>query len=119
MARTQLAVQSITKSGITPSYSAATVDGFAFDNSSGKVFLHVKNTSGSACTVTVDVPVTVEGLVVADLTFSVPATTGDKMIGPFSPSVYSQDSTTPDLDEAVLVNFSVQSGVSVAALKLA
>ncbi len=66
MPRTALAVQEITRAGLTPSYSAANVDGHSILNG-GREVLHVK-TGGTACTVTIQTPGTVDGQAVADRT---------------------------------------------------
>lgn len=51
---------------------------------SRSTLLRVKNASGSQITVTIDVTRQVEGLNVADATFTVPATTGDVIWSGFS-----------------------------------
>lgn len=111
MARTALTVQDLAASGITPSYTAAIADGHSV-HGDGKTFLHVKNSGGSACTVTIQTPATVSGLAVAEQTVSVPATTGDKMIGPFPPNTYNQ------VDGDVYIDYSVTTGVTVAAIRM-
>ena len=57
--RTALTVQQTTRSGLTPSYSAANVDGHSIPNTGAEI-LHIK-TVGTACTVTVEIPGTVDG----------------------------------------------------------
>lgn len=53
----------------------------------GKVVLLVANSAGSAGTVTVVTPGTSDGLAVADLTVSVPAS-GSRYIGPFDEETF-------------------------------
>ena len=118
MARTELTVQNISRTGLEPTYSAANVDGHAFNNASGRIFLHILNTGGAACTVTIVTPITVDGKDVPDQTFSVQATTGDKLSGPFPAAVYNQVDSTLSIDKAVWVGYSATSGVTVAAIKL-
>ena len=119
MARTELTLQTTTRAGIAPTYTAATVDGFAVNNEYYRVILHVKNGNASPCTVTVQTPGTVDGLAIPDLTVVVPATTGDKMIGPFPGAVYNvDDSATTGVKKALIVTFSVQASVTVAAFKV-
>ena len=113
MARTTLAVQQIERSGLAPAYSAANVDGHAVPNN-GVTFIQVKNVSGSPVTVTIQLPQTVDGQTVPNKTVSVPATTGDRMIGPFTPALYNQPNT-----DQVYVDFSAVTSVTVAALRLA
>jgi hypothetical protein len=111
MARSALTVQTISLSGVTPSYAAANVDGHEFTND-GKTFLQVKNTSGSPITVTLQTPATVDGVALADPTVSVPATTGDKMIGPFPTRAFNQSGGV------VYVDFSAVTNVTVSAFHL-
>jgi hypothetical protein len=74
--------------------------------------LEVKNTGASPCTVTITTPITVEGVALTDPTVVVPITTGDKLIGPFSPQVYNNS------NGRVYVDFSTGTGVTAAAFKL-
>ena len=88
-----LATQSVTRAGLAPAYAAAAGGGdtFAPDRNS---FLQVKNGSGGAITVTIVTPRTdAVGNPVADNTISVPATTGDRMIGPFPAEIYGDPTT--------------------------
>lgn len=116
MARETLAVQSTARTGLVASYTAATADGHAFDNSTQNVFLHVKNGSGVSTTVTIDMPKTVDGLAVPDRTVTV-AAGAHTIIGPFSRDIYNQVSTTPAITEAVLVNASPTTSITYAAIK--
>jgi len=54
--------------------------------------LHFKNTDGSADTITIQTPRTVDGQAVAELSVTVPATTGDLMVGPFPPGTFNDGS---------------------------
>ncbi len=96
MARTEITKQTIVQAGHLPSYAPANAGGHSFEGS-GRVFLHVKNTGAAACTVTIQTPVAVAGLAVAEQTVQVPATSGDKMIGPFDPHAFNRplDGLTP------------------------
>lgn len=106
--RTALAVQQISRSGLTPAYTAANVDGHAIPNSDG-MFLHVK-TVGTGCTVTVEIPGTVDGQAVTNRSI-VLGTNTERMIGPFPPSTYNQ------ADGSVNVNFSAVTAVTCAAFR--
>jgi hypothetical protein len=117
MARTALSVQTPSTSGLNATYTAATVDGHAFNNEDGNVLLHVKNGGAVSVTVTIDVAKTVDGLVVPDKTVSIPAGE-DRFIGPFTESVYNQNEVVTGIAEAILVNTSVQASVTYAALKV-
>lgn len=114
MARTAITPQVIlrTSNGLTPSYGAVDqANGNQFQNT-GREILHVKNTNGATRTLTVATPGSVDGLAVADPTFVIPATTGDKFIGPFPPGVYNQN------DGNVWLDWDASSGVTIAVLRL-
>ncbi len=88
-----LAVQSITRAGLAAAYAAAAGGGDTF-LPDGRTFLHCKNASGGAITVTIVTPRTDPyGNAIADNTVSVPATTGDRMIGPFPAEAYADPTT--------------------------
>lgn len=116
MARSEVTAQSISRSGITPSFAAADANGHKFRND-GKVFLEVKNASASPITVTIQTPGTIDGLAITDRTVTVAATTGDVMIGPFPPGAYNQKSGS-DRD-MVYVDYSAVTSVTVALFRLA
>lgn len=112
MARTALTVQPVSIAGLAPAYTAADQpNGHEFVND-GNMLLHVKNTGGGACTVTLQTPAVVSGVAVSDPTVSVPATTGDRMIGPFDPTIFNQ------AGGLVYVDLSTGTGVTLAAIKL-
>ena len=108
MARGTISVQTISRSGLEPSYASASADGDAFANN-GRTFLHIKNT-GTEKTVTIVTPNTVDGLAISDRTVTVDATTGDVMVGPFPTNIYNQS------DDTVYVNYSSETDVTVAAI---
>lgn len=81
-------------------------DGNSF-NANAKTLLRVVNAAGAPITVTVHTNRSVEGLAVADDTFSVPATTGDVIYSGFSNIFHWNDTG------GVWVEFS--SGTSVTA----
>lgn len=105
-----LTVQDVTAAGITPSYTAADVDGDLFANN-GRVMLHIKNGGTASITVTIvsaktcnfgfqhDVPVTIDD-------------GSEKMIGPFTPERFN------DGGGMVQVNYSAVASVTVAALEI-
>lgn len=106
MARTDLAVQRVTRSGLDPAYEAANVDGHAVTND-GRTILHVKNGDTVAHSVTVVTPKQVHGLDVADLVVSVPAG-GERLFGPFPPVTFGR---VADVD------YDAVTGVTVAAFR--
>jgi hypothetical protein len=82
-----LTVQTPNVVGITPTYAAGSSGGDTFAALAGaRYLLHMKNTSGGALTVTIDDPTspvpagTLAATFNPDITISVPATTGDKMM---------------------------------------
>lgn len=112
MPATARTVQQMSRAGLAPSYSAPdAVNGESIANN-GQTFLHVKNTGGAACTVSFDLPNQVDGQTPPDKTVSVPATTGDRMIGPFPIGQYN------DSNGNLGVTYSTATGVTVAAINL-
>jgi hypothetical protein len=84
-----LSKQKLSLAGLAPTYAAAAAGGDTFVNDQAdgsRTFLHIKNTGGSPITVTLDDPNSKqpEGSTAwnPDLAVTVPATTGDRMIGP-------------------------------------
>ena len=115
MAYTNIAVQSITKSGLAPTYTAATaVDGNMFTNT-GKEFIHVVNADAGAINVTIPTPATVAGLSIEDKVVAVPGNT-DMMIGPFEAGFFNQPAGGTDAGK-VYVQYSAVVNVTVAALR--
>lgn len=108
MARTALTVQQVTRSGLTPSYGAANVDGHSVGNAGTEV-LHVK-TGGTGCTVTILIPGKVDGQTVPGKAIVI-GTSSERLIGPFPPSIYNQASGE------IYVDFSAVTSVTIAALR--
>lgn len=107
-------VQKIVKEGLTTSAvstSLLSADTQTFTND-GRTFLHFKKTGAGAATVTVVSQQTYQGLAIANLTFSVPATTGDVFAGPFPASVFN------DASSNVSFYFSDTVGLSFEILRL-
>ena len=108
MARTALTVQTISRSGITPTYSAANVDGHSIP-ADGIAFVHVK-TVGTGCTVSVPVPKTVDGQAVTSRSYVI-GTNSERMIGPFKSDPYGQ------ADGTVSIDFSAVTAVTIGAFR--
>ena len=109
---TALTVQTLFFTGTTPSFAAAAAGGNSFANSSGDVFIEIKNV-GSAINVTVTVASNVvDGLTIADLSATIPATTGDKMLGPFNIGRFNDGSGN------VNIAFSSVTSVTIGAFRL-
>lgn len=108
MARTALTIQQITRSGLTPSYGAANVDGHSVANA-GEEILHVKTTS-TGCTVTFLIPGKVDGQSVPGKAIVI-GTASERFFGPYPPGIYNQASGE------IYVDFSAVTGVTVAAFR--
>lgn len=107
-----LTVQQVALTGLNPSYAAASAGGDSFDND-GRTVLHVKNTNASSRTVTVaSQKPAVPGLAPSNNAVSVPATTGERFIGPFDPTVWN------DSNGDVQVTYSADAGVTIAAIRI-
>ncbi len=90
-----LTTQVITRSGITPSYTAVAGGGDACE-CSDDIYLHFKNTNAATYTVTLAIPAGASGysnVAYTSTTLTIPATTGDKMIGPISGALYKDPTT--------------------------
>jgi hypothetical protein len=110
VARGSLAVQQIKSDGLSPVYTPATADGHAFVND-GEVALHVINGGASPVTVTIETPLTIDGLAVSDRTITIPAGE-ERFVGGLSPRTYNQ------ADGTVFVNAAPQTSVTYAALRV-
>jgi hypothetical protein len=77
-----LAIQQVTITGITPTYSAVSASDTVYPDDN--VFLHVKNAGGTQDNCTVVTPGSIFGQAIPDVVVAVPITTGDKMIGPLN-----------------------------------
>ena len=81
-----LSTQQISRAGITPSYAAVTGGGDACEVGDD-VYLHFKNTNAATYTVTLAIPAsasTYPNVTYTNPAIVIPATTGDKLIGPIS-----------------------------------
>ena len=108
-----LTTQSISRSGLTTSFTSAAGGGDSF-TPDGQTLLRVKNASGSIITITVVSPGSViEGVTKGDVTFTVPATTGDVIAGPF-PAEHFADPT----DGLADITYSGVTSLTVAALRV-
>lgn len=90
MADKTIVPQRISAAGVIPSRTSSllTADTHIVRNN-GKMWLHFLKTGAGDCIVTVQTPATVGGLAVAERTFTVVATSGDIVAGPFAPGVYN------------------------------
>ncbi len=109
-----LPVQDITRSGLNPSYVAASVSGDEFAND-GSVYPEVVNGSGVSVTVTIVSQSTDDGLAVADRTVVVPAGERRK-IGPFPKATYNV--TSGASAGRVQMTYSAVTSVTVGVFRL-
>jgi hypothetical protein len=105
---TALTPQVVSIAGTAPTYNAAGAGGDTVP-AGERTWIHVKNGSASPITVTVTTPGTVSGLAIADVSVSVPATTGEKLIGPLPTSLFG---------DPVQIAYSAAASVTVAALQI-
>lgn len=109
-----LATQDIDLDGLQPAYAAAAAsDTFVPD---ADTFIHVKNAGGSSDTVGIATPGTLPGgggiLAIGDAGGSVPATTGDRMFGPFPYELFADPATG-----LATITHSFTTSVTVAVLR--
>jgi len=94
VARVQIPVTSIVKTGTTP---PAQTDGDSTNNhyfvNDGTTWLEIVSSDASSQTVTVETSKTVDGYALADQTLAVPAG-ATRLIGPFTTGTFNQPSTT-------------------------
>ena len=115
MADVTLTGEAMVEGGLAATYNSSlnTADTH-FVNNDGRTFLHFKKTGAGAANVTIVTPRTLGGRAVADLVVVIPATTGDKFLGPFPPAIFNAPGThnlTWTVDEVT--------GLSVAVVRLA
>lgn len=109
MARTVLTAQPATDAGLTPTYVAAdAANGMTYRLVPHRI-LHVLNGSGSALTVTINTPGTVNGLAIADRTITV-AAGAPAFIALGSDAPYAQ------ADGTCYVDFSSATSITVAVI---
>lgn len=114
MADVQIATQTVSKTEIAPTFTTLNaVDVYYVPNNTIRTILYFKNTNAGAATVTFDVTQTIDGLTIADHTISVPATTGERVVGALATRF-----TVEGGAEAGKLKFScnLATGVTVAAL---
>lgn len=121
MAYTKITPQQVVEAGTAGTYAAPSGAGAGNGDSipgDGRTFLHVKNTGGTVLTVTIKIPFVAYGHTIADATVTVPATTGDKMIGPFPAKPYNQPTSNATHAGRVLVEYSSVTSMTRAVVSL-
>lgn len=112
MATVQIATQTLSTTAAAPTFTALNAtDTYYVPNNGGKTVLYFKNTNGSICTVTFDITKVYEGQTFVDLAFTVPATTGERVIGGFGAIL---ESASPQANK-LKFSIDIATGVSVAA----
>lgn len=105
-----LSVEQVDQDGLDATYNAVAASD-KFDNSSGRVIIHVKNGDASSDTVTIVTTKTLGGLDLDDATGTVPAGE-ERFLGPFSKGIYN------DIDDLVEVQHSNTTSITMAVIKI-
>jgi hypothetical protein len=120
---TALTIQNISAAGVTPSYQAATAsDTVPGASGSERLFIHAKNTNAATATVTIQ-PVSptsaripgVGNITVPNIAVTIPATTGDKMIGPIPQAYIDATGTVTIANTGTITNLTLAALVLPAA----
>lgn len=118
MARTELTVQEIDRTGLTPAYvSGDDINNHSFDNVSQNVFVHVKNGGGSPINATFITSQVVDGRAVGDLVIAV-TNAEERIVGPFRNDLYGQADSENGIAQAVLLDLSDDTSVTLGAFML-
>jgi hypothetical protein len=113
--RVTVTPQTCVATGITETFVAATAEGISIPGD-GRTVVHVKNTS-TQITATVQTPETRGGLAVSEQVVTIPATTGDKILGPFPAAQYNRPSGGSDAGR-VWIDWSAITGVTYSCFTL-
>jgi hypothetical protein len=105
-----LAQQVVALSGLTPAYGAAAASTTV--TCGERSFLHVKNAAGASMTVTLTATAKVRNQAVANSVITVPATTGDVMIGPITADLFASAAD----GVSASITYSATTSVTVANL---
>lgn len=102
-----------TGNGLSATYQTLNSGGDKFSPGSG-VIVHAKNTNAATRTITFTTPGLVQEFAIADMTATIPATTGDKFLGPFPPELFAGS------DGLVAMTYDVNppAGLTIAFLKI-
>lgn len=103
-----LTVSSVDRNGVdlAAGLVAAAGGGDSFPNT-GTELLVIQNTSGSIITVTMVIQSTVDAQTVTSRTFTVAATTGLKIVGPFPTTIYNDTNSRVNLTYSGVTNLKV------------
>lgn len=117
MPRTVLTKQALSDAGVAATYVTPDATGVAIPDNDGETIVIVKNASGAPITVTPKAYLTVNGQALTNKTVSVPATTGERIIGPFPVAVYNRAVGDTDPND-VYLDFSAVTSVTITCLGL-
>jgi hypothetical protein len=92
MPRVNIPITQLSQAGVAPpaQVSSDATNDHELAYNDGRVFIEVSNVNASPQSVTIPTPGQVSGLNIDDITVSVPATTGVRLIGPLSPGLVNQ-----------------------------
>jgi hypothetical protein len=105
-----LVQQAVALTGLAPTYSPAAASTTV--TCGERSFLHVKNTAGASMTVTITATAKIRNQAVSNAVITVPATTGDMMIGPITSDLFA--SAADGVSAAI--TYSSTTSVTVASL---
>ena len=106
MARVTLTPSILSVNGVVFSPVAAETDGNAFPNTGNQLF-YIKNGSGGNVVVTIQTPLTVVGLAVAEATRTL-ATTEEYVFGVFPTHVFNQSNGEVWIDYDIVTSVTIQ-----------
>lgn len=107
----ELTPQVIVLAGITPALVAAEAGGDDFVNS-GRDFIHIKNGDASPMDVTINSQVDCNQGVDHDISVTIPASTGEKFIGPFPKDRFN------DTAGKIQITYSAVTSVTIGIVRL-
>jgi hypothetical protein len=113
MADVQITRQTLTKVEVAPTFTTLNAsDTYYVINDALRTILYFKNTNAGAATITFDTTLLVDALAVADHTISIPATTGERVVGAFPQTMEVQSGAQ---DGKLKFSCNLATGVTVAA----
>ncbi|MGR3295334.1 MAG: hypothetical protein ACUZ8A_03755 [Candidatus Bathyanammoxibius sp.] len=114
MAEVRLAPERVVQAGLTATYTGSLLVANNYKvRNTGRTILHFLKTAAGICDVTIVTPKIVNGLGVADQAVEIPATSGDKVIGPFPRGTFNDGVNDIEFTLATTVN-----ALTVAVLEI-
>lgn len=116
MADIQIATQLLSKAEVAPTFTALNAtDVYYVPNNAARTILYFKNTNAGVATITFDVTQTVDGLTIADHAITIPATTGERVVGALPTRLQVAGGAQ---DKKLKFSQNLATGVSVAAFNI-